>query len=41
VRDREMTDCQHELTIHFDLAFVAFKSFAIVGDVDIAHTKPK
>jgi len=24
-----------------DLAFVAFKSFADVGDFDIAHIKPK
>jgi len=26
-----------ELTVLFDLAFVTFKSFAIVGDFDIAH----
>jgi len=26
------------LTVLFDLAFVAFKSFAIVSDFDIAHT---
>jgi len=24
-----------------DLAFVAFKSFAVIGDFDIAHIKPK
>jgi len=26
-----------ELTVLFDLALVAFKSFAVVGDFDIAH----
>jgi len=26
-----------ELTVLFELAFVAFKSFAVVGDFDIAH----
>jgi len=30
-----------ELTVLFDPAFVAFKSFAIVDDFDIAHMKPK
>jgi len=30
-----------ELTVLFDLAFVAFKSFAVVGDFDIAHIKLK
>jgi len=30
-----------ELTVLPDLAFVAFKSFAVIGDFDIAHIKPK
>ena len=29
-----------ELTVLFDLAFVAFKSFTVIGDFDIAHIKP-
>ena len=30
-----------ELTVLFDLASVAFKSIAVVGDSDIAHIKPE
>jgi len=29
------------LTVLFDPAFVAFKSFAVIGDFDIAHIKVK
>jgi len=28
------------LTVLFDLAFVAFKSFAVVGNFDIGHINP-
>jgi len=30
-----------ELIVLFDLAFITFKSFAVVGDFNVAHTKPK
>ena len=32
-----VSDGVGELTILFDLAFDAFKSFAVVSDFDIAH----
>jgi len=31
----------HWPTFVVDLAFVAFKSFAVIGDFDITHIKPK
>jgi len=35
--DRRVWRCCDELTVLFDLAFVTFKSFAVVGDFDIAR----
>jgi len=39
--DRHVWRRCDELTILFNLAFVAFKIFAVIGDFDIAHIKPK
>jgi len=35
--DHRVSRCCDELIILFDLAFVTFKSFAVVGDFEIAH----
>jgi len=35
--DRRVSRCCDELTVLFDLAFIPFKSFAVVGDFDIAR----
>jgi len=40
VNSSHLKSCD-ELTVLFDLEFVASKSFTVIGDFDIAHIKPK